>query len=408
MTVWTRLLVGLAVLGCPVAARAQALPTGPIEFGDGRVTVSGDVSVGYGSNDTGAYFNYTDYDHSALRLFRIDLSAAAKANDHLSLLAEIRTENIDYLEPYALYARIRPWTSRPLDIDIGRIPPIFGGFARRSYPNDNPLIGYPLAYQYLTSLRPDSLPASADELLRRRGLGWLDRFSIGNQTPEHGVPLVSAFSYDTGLAVHAGSDKDGGISGGVAVTTGTVSNPRVTDDNSGRQWAGRVQVRPLFGLVIGSSASWGPWVTNGASQAAVGASNSSRFTQSAWGTDVEYSRDQYVLRAETILSAWRLPILSAPTLPASLWAFSTSLEGRYKIAPGLYAAARFDHLTFSEVTGSTVTLPWDAPVTRFEAGPGISLQRNLLLKLSYQHNARDGGPLIQHNNQGAFQLVYWF
>ena len=40
----------------------------------------------------------------------------------------------------------------------------FGAFARRTYANDNPLIGYPLAYQYLTSLRPDAVPATADAL----------------------------------------------------------------------------------------------------------------------------------------------------------------------------------------------------------------------------------------------------
>ena len=28
------------------------------------------------------------------------------------------------------------------------------------------------------------------------------------------------------------------------------------------------------------------------------------------------------------------------------------VEGRYKIRPGLYAAARFDHLGFSKVTGT--------------------------------------------------------
>ena len=55
------------------------------------------------------------------------------------------------------------------------MPPTFGAFARRTYATDNPLIGYPLAYQYLTSLRPDALPANADELLRMRGRGWLSQ-----------------------------------------------------------------------------------------------------------------------------------------------------------------------------------------------------------------------------------------
>ena len=87
---------------------------------------------------------------------------------------------------------------------------------------------------------------------------------------------------------------------------------------------------------------------------------------------------------------------------------STSLEGRYKIVPGLYAAARVEHLGFSDLVGSTSTLPWDAPVNRVEVGTGYSIQRNLLLKISYQHNTRDGGVLQRVENLGAGQLVFWF
>ena len=50
------------------------------------------------------------------------------------------------VRPYALYLRIRPWLNRDFDIQVGRVPPTFGAFARRTYANDNPLIGYPLAY----------------------------------------------------------------------------------------------------------------------------------------------------------------------------------------------------------------------------------------------------------------------
>ena len=161
------LLVVCAVRG----ADAQVLPSEPIALANGRVTVSGDLSASYGSDDPG-FFNYTDYEHSTLRLFRVDLTAAVKAGPHFTVLGEIRTENLGEVRPYALYLRIRPWTTRDFDIQVGRVPPTFGAFARRTYANDNPLIGYPLAYQYLTSLRPDALPASADELLRKRSLGW--------------------------------------------------------------------------------------------------------------------------------------------------------------------------------------------------------------------------------------------
>ena len=97
-----------------------------------------------------------------------------------------------------------------------------------------------------------------------------------------------------------------------------------------------------------------------------------------------------------------------PDMHDPLRAYSTSIEGRYKIQPGLYAAARFDRLDFGSVTGTEATLPWDAPVARIEVGGGYSIQRNLIVKVSYQHNERDGGRLLQSANQVASQIVFWF
>ena len=388
-------------------AHAQSLPSEPIAFGDGRVTVGGDVSASFGSLDPG-FFNYTDYEHSALRMMRVDVSAALKAGPHFTLLGEVRTENLGSVHPYALYVRIRPWTARDLDIQVGRVPPTFGAFARRTYAADNPLIGYPLAYQYMTTMRADALAANVDELLRKRGLGWLFRYYVGEPAAGAGVPLVSAFRWDTGVQVHATS---GILSATASVTAGTVSNPLFRDDNSGRQVAGRVELRPISGLVAGASLARGPFLGRAAARAASGNiadGDDKAFTQTAWGADLEYSRDHYLVRFETVGSDWRLPAVRTPALPDPLGALSTSIEGRYKLRPGLYVAARFDHLGFGEVVGTRETLPWDAPVTRVEIGAGYSLQRNLLLKLSYQHNRRDGGVLVGVADMPAAQLVFWF
>jgi hypothetical protein len=401
LTAW--LLVCAARLGT-----AQSLPSEPIALAGGRVTVSGDVSAGYGSVDPG-FFNYTDYEHSALRLFRVDVAAAVKAGPHFTLLGEIRSENFDTVRPYALYLRIRPWTNRDFDIQVGRVPPTFGAFARRTYANDNPLIGYPLAYQYLTTIRPDSVPASGDELLAKRSTGWFVRYVYGDQTFSTGVPLVSAFRWDTGVQAHA---TIGMLSVTAAVTAGTVSNPLFSDDNQGRQLVGRVELRPVAGLILGSSLARGPFVSTAAARAAVGDGHDTEFTQTAWGGDAEYSRDHYLLRLETIVSRWRLPMALPPpnqrALETPLSAVSTSAEGRYKLRPDFYVAARYDYLGFSELTGTTGTLPWDAPVTRIEIGGGYSIQRNLLLKGSIQHDDRNGGRLLMDARLVAAQLVFWF
>jgi len=397
-------LAGLCLVCAP--ARAQVLPSEPVTFGDGRVTLGGDLSATYGSEDPG-FFNYTDYEYSALRMLRIDVSATINAGDHVAVLAQIRTENFSNLQPYALYVRFRPWIDKDVSVAVGRVPPTFGAYPRRTYGADNPLIGYPLGYQYLTSLRPDSLPANADELLRKRGLGCLDSFSIGSQVPDQGVPLASAFRWDTGIQFHAGTDI---VKATAAVTTGTLSNPLVKDDNDGRQFAGRVELHPVAGLVVGGSVARGEFPATEAVHAAIAkGARDGTFTQSAWGTDVEYSAGYLLVRFESIATRWRLPIVDPVAADLPLSSVSTSIEGRYKIMPGLYVAARVDRLVFGDITGTTQTLPWDANVGRVEVGAGFALQRNVLLKTSLQHNSRDGGRFLpQTGTLGAVQLVYWF
>jgi hypothetical protein len=169
-----------------------------------------------------------------------------------------------------------------------------------------------------------------------------------------------------------------------------------------------VHPREAFqGLIVGVSAARGPFVSATAARGAVGDGHDGEFTQTAWGADIEYSRDYYLVRAETVFSEWRVPAVGAPIIDAPLRALATYIEGRYKILPGLYAAARVDHLGFSEVTGTSGPETWDAPVTRVEVGGGYSLLRNLLLKVSGQHNTRDGGRVTSLNLVSA-QMVYWF
>ncbi len=403
----------VAALAFGGGVRAQTLPADPIVLGDGRVTLGGDVSVTYscahastvrGCGDDLGFFNYGSYDASLLRNFRVALSASVKAGSRVTFLTEVRNDNLHHSEAYALYVRLRPWRNRRFDLQAGRIPPTFGAFARRAYPADNLLIGYPLAYQYLTSLRPDALPANADELIRMRGRGWLSSFSVGDQTPRSGLPLVNGLSWDTGIQAHAATDV---IDAAISLTTGTLANPRVRDDNAGRQISGRVSVQPVQGLILGASGAHGPFAARDAAVSAGLSADDRSITESAFGADVEYSRGYYLLRAETIITDWRLPIVRGPAIGRPLRAVATSLEGRYKIRPGLSAAVRWDHLGFSEVSGTGGRRTWDAPVTRIETGIGYSLQRNLLLKVAFQYNDRDGGR-VRVLPIGAAQLVYWF
>lgn len=388
-------------MALPLAASAQLLPSAPVTFGGGRVVLGGDVAAGVAPPDDG-FFNYSDYEQTTLRQFRLGLSALVRVSERVSVLGELRSENITYVTPFALYARIRPLPERRLDIQIGRIPPTFGSFSRRTYSHHNPLIGYPLAYQYLTSLRADSVPRDADELLRMRGRGWLSQFSVGNPAPDRGVPLVSAFNWDTGVQIATGWKA---VSAAVAVTNGTLSQPRVSDDNAGKQVAARIAVEPTTGLTIGGSYARGEFLDRHVRALLAGA-DAPDYTQEAGAVDVEYSRDHWIARAETVFSTWRIPLGDGATA-TPLRAVATMVEGRYTVAPGWYAGARVDHLGFSRITGSAGADEWDAPVTRVEIGGGHYVQRNLIVRASLQLNRRDAGR-VSRSQLLAAQLLYWF
>jgi len=386
----------------------QVLPAGPIETARGTVTVSGEVTATAGARDDQAFFNYTDYEHNALRMFRLSLSGMWRPSPRFAALTEIRSEDLQRVIPYALYVRVRPWANLPFDVQAGRIPPVFGTFARRAYGADNPLIGFPLAYQYLTSMRPDAVPANADDLLLMRGRGWRASYPVGSPEPAPGVPVVSAYRWDTGVEARYAVDR---VEAAFSVTSGTLSNPRVDDDNHGRQFAGRVAWRPVVGLTLGASGARGAFVSGAIADAYEQPLGPHPYDQEAIGVDGEYSRGYWLVRGEAILSRWSLPKINMPFIDGPLGARTGYVEGRYRFGPRVFAAARVDGLSFTRVEGRRLfggqPTEWDAPVSRIEVGGGVNIQRNLTGRFVVQHNWRDGGRVEQRTYVSA-QLSYWF
>lgn len=391
------------VLAVAAPARSEDQPTAPSRL----FTLGGEASGSFSSAPDRGFFNDSAYGRSygrdALRLGLLRLEARLQAGPHLALIGELRTENLDTPRLFALYARLRPFLRKELDLQVGRIPPVFGAFPRRRYGTDDPLIGYPLAYQYLTSLRPDAAPASAADVLRNRGAGWWPYYPVGGTARQTGLPLVNPLLWDTGVEVRIGRDP---VELALAVTQGTLSSPRVRDNNDGKQVAGRLALRPTFGLVLGVSAARGEYLDRQLGAELPSSARDRTYRQTALGLDLEYSAGYWLLRAEAIRSAWDVPVLDAPRIESPLAATAVMLEARYTVAPGLYLAGRMDHLGFSGLTASD-PVGWDAPVTRIEGGLGYKPTRRVLLKLSYQQNWRDGGR-VRERGVLAGQVLLWF
>jgi hypothetical protein len=211
--------------------------------------------------------------------------------------------------------------------------------------------------------------------------------------------------YDSGFLVRGGTDRDR-IQGLVSITAGTLGHPDI-DHNGSPQLAGRVVVRPAIGWVLGASVASGAFLDQAVIDLLPASQRHSRFAQRTWGADAEYSRDYWLVRGEVVANDWRLPMLDAPFIEHPLATVAWYAEGRYKIAPGLYAAARYDRMTFNDIQTSAGTTSWDAPVSRVEAGIGFNLARWLLVKATIQHNTRDGGR-VQARTLPSVQAVLWF
>ena len=83
------------------------------------------------------------------------------------------------------------------------------------------------------------MPATVDELLQKRGVGWLCATPWAIRRCDHGVPLVSGYRWDTGVQVHGGSAAPARRVT-ASVTQRDAVEPPLKDDNTGKNVAGRV------------------------------------------------------------------------------------------------------------------------------------------------------------------------
>jgi hypothetical protein len=408
----SRLLVALLLLTAfaESSVQAQSWPDATTSFAGGRVTVGGEFTATVSPDDEGK-FNYTDYERSALQLIRLGVTINVRPVEGIAFVTELRAEGATDGGPWdgipvAAYVRVRPWRKRPFDVQIGRIPPVFGVGGRRLYAADNVLIGYPLAWQYLTVMRPDAVPANADELIYARSYGWQPAYSVGSDNYARGVPLATAFRYDTGVEGRIGEESSP-VSVAAAFTAGTVSSPGARSSNGGPQFSTRVAVRPATGLILGGSYANGTFIADTVRDTLPASVANQRYAQQTFGADTEYSKGYWLFRSELVSARWTLPVLGKPLIDNPLWSTGVSLEGRYRLMPGVTVGARVDRLWFNDQTGTHYTLPWDAPVSRIEGGVAWSVMRHVILRASLQHDTRTRGPVTSATLPAA-QVTLWF
>jgi len=388
-----------------VPARAQSADPYTPGRVYGRVAVGGDVTILASPRDDRAFFNYTDYELNALRMVRLRGLGEFRPHRRLSFVGELRVEDLS-VSAAALFVRWRPFGTETLEVQAGRIPPVFGAFPRRAYGRDNAVLGTPLAYQYLTSLRPDALPAIVDDLLRMRGRGWQPSYPIGSSAVAPGLPLVSASKWDTGVQV---TYHQAWLQLAGAVSRGSPAAPVVRDQNDGLAISGRAAAMLPGGVVLGVSGARGQWIDDSV-LALVSPGGHPPASQSVFGVDGEAGFEHWVVRAEWLHSAFELPIVLAHEPNRTIRAHSGFVELRYRPWARWQFGVRVERLLFGPVYGTLELQPpqaWEAKVDRVEGVLGYRVTRHVELRGGWQENWRDGGRVHQMGYPTA-ALMVWF
>ena len=364
-----------------------------------RYGISADFDWSF-SNAEKSPLNLTYYRENIMKLLRVSLLFSFRASDRVGLYVNITSENLDTPHLYGAFVRLAPLTENKLWIQAGKIPQPFGAFPERWYPFANPLIGTPFMYSYVTSLRPDNIPAGPDDLLSQRGNGLSPQFRGGGNTLRvPGVPMIEIFKWAAG---GVGFGSVGQFEWLAGATSGTLSHPGGVDEGDGAQVLGRARYRPSPAFNAGVSAARGRWL-NDVVEGSLGDASLDSFKQTGVGGDFNYTRGHLILYGEAAWSRWDVPNIAEP-----VEALSAFLETRYRLVPGLYLAGRFDRLTFNDITSrSGESEHWEFPVTRLEIGTGYSWERHVILKLVGQFNWYDEATELNENII-AFQVVVHF
>ena len=386
----------------PLPTRSPAIP---LQFLGGRLRLGGEVSGTIAPEDEG-FFNYNDYETSTLRLFRIDLMAEARLLPSLSLLFDGRMDNLSEPRVYALYLRLRPWRGRDFDVQAGVVPPVFGSFPRRRYALDNPLPSLPLAYQYLTTIREDALPANAEEIVAQRGRGWLVRYPIGNTAAGPGPAAGERGALGRG---RPGAARACGRSRwrwpsrrGRSATRS--SRTRTAASSSRPASRGRPCRRSSPACprraATSSPTRRAPRCPSPPRRASTGSRRSASTSSGRPGT--------WSCAARPSSAAGGCPRSTPTRIEDPLDALGDVRRGALQaVARRLRRLAPRAADDGGARERASAPLGWDAPVTRVELGAGWSVRRHVLLKASWQHNWRDGGR-VRENDLVAAQVLLWY
>jgi hypothetical protein len=124
--------------------------------------------------------------------------------------------------------------------------------------------------------------------------------------------------------------------------------------------------------------------------------------------DLDVSAGRWQVRGEAIQTWWSVPAAADPALEPALTSLALWGEARWRVTTGVDTTIRVERLDFGDIRTATGPAPWEAPVSRVEAGVAAALHRRVRAKVSWQYNRRPLGGRVRRDILAAGQLSFWF
>ena len=329
-------------------------------------------------------------------------SAAARLSANVELFAgrlygflEVRADRGELPAEGSLEVRLEQAFARlnltsAIAVQAGRFITPFGNYPQRSHTTSDPFVRPPLSYDYRTTISRVNVPRDL-----ARFLEWKDEPQNFRRI---GAPIVWAVPYQLGGAVFASAS---GFDARVAaLTSAPSSEPDAWTrlDNFGPSFVARATWQILPELQIGGSFDRGPYQDRDIEPLMRAANfDPADFVQQIIGFEFTATRALLELRGELLFDRWQLARVSPDPTDLSFY-----LEGKWKLLPGLAAAARYGRIDFSTVQGE----PWDYDIERWQFGVMYQPARRFELRGEYMLN--NGGKADPNDNLFSVQAAFVF
>lgn len=349
--------------------------------GDWRAQISGNLTLegfkGHQSNPGLVLFEDDTLFHPRLTLF-----ADAELGPQVYGFVQVRVDRgFDpaegsmeiRLDEYAI--RFSP-KGAGMSLQLGQFAAVIGNWMARHDAWQNPFVGAPLPYEYLTGVYDERAPRSLADLGPAAGV---DEYAY--------LPIVWGPSYATGVSL---SGRWGKFDYAVELkNTGPSSRPDAWPvsavDFSHPAFNARLVYRPDLRVKLGLSYSDSAYLLPSAASSVPPGRSFGDYRQRLVAQDFSFEWRRLQVWVETFQSTFDVPGGSVDT-------YAGYVETRVKVTPQFFTALRWNRQVYSTVGQGASRFRWGENTTRYDLATVYRFTPDSQLKLQVTSNHPSGDP----------------